>query len=43
MLNVKKTKEMIIVFRITKNLMRQIEINDESIETVGSSKYLGLN
>ena len=43
MLNVKKTKEMIIVFRITKNLMRQLEINDESIETVGSSKYLGLN
>ena len=41
MLNVKKTKEMIIDFRITKNLRRQLEINDESVETVGSYKYLG--
>ena len=41
MLNVKKTKEMIIDFRITKNPMRQLEINDESVETVGSYKYLG--
>ena len=41
MLNVKKTKEMIIDFRITKNLMRQLEINDESVETVGPYKYLG--
>ena len=40
MLNVKKTKETIIDFRVTKNLMRQIEINDESVETVGSYKYL---
>ena len=36
-----KTKEMIIDFRITKNPMRQLEINDESVETVGSYKYLG--
>ena len=36
MLNVKKTKEMIIDFRITKNSMRQLEINDESVETDGS-------
>ena len=42
MLNVKKTKEMTIDFRITKNPMRQLEINDESVETVGSYKYLGL-
>ena len=41
MLNVKKTKEMIIDFRVTKNPMRQLEINDESVETVGSYKYLG--
>ena len=41
MLNVKKTKAMIIDFRITKNPMRQLEINDESVETVGSYKYLG--
>ena len=41
MLNVKKTKEMIIDFRLTKNHMRQLEINDESVETVGSYKYLG--
>ena len=41
MLNVKKTKEMIIDFRIRKNPMRQLEINDESVETVGSYKYLG--
>ena len=41
MFNVKKTKEMIIVFRITKNPMRQLEINDESVETVGFYKYLG--
>ena len=41
MLNVKKTKEMIIDFRLTKNPMRQLEINDESVETVGSYKYLG--
>ena len=41
MLNVKKTKEMIIDFRITKKPMRQLEINDESVETVGSYKYLG--
>ena len=41
MLNVKKTKEMIIDFRITKNPLRQLEINDESVETVGSYKYLG--
>ena len=40
MLNVKKTKEMIIDFRITKNPMRQLGINDESVETVGSYKYL---
>ena len=32
---------MIIDFRITKNPMRQLEINDESVETVGSYKYLG--
>ena len=41
MLNVKKTKEMNIDFRITKNPMRQLEINDESVETVGSYKYFG--
>ena len=41
MLNVKKTKAMIIDFRITKNPMRQLEINDEPVETVGSYKYLG--
>ena len=41
MLNVKKTKEMIIDFKITKNPMRQLEINDESVETVGFYKYLG--
>ena len=41
MLNVKKTKEMIIDFRITKNPMRQLEINDESVETVAPYKYLG--
>ena len=41
MLNVNKTKEMIFDFRITKNPMRQLEINDESVETVGPDKYLG--
>ena len=41
MLIVKKTKEMIIDLRITKNPMRQFEINDEFVETVGSYKYLG--
>ena len=41
MSNFKKTKEMIIDFRITKNPMHQLEINDESVETVGSYKYLG--
>ena len=41
MLNVKKTKEMIIDFRLTKNSMRQLEIKDESVETVGCYKYLG--
>ena len=40
MLNIKKTKEMIIDFRVTKNPMRQLEINDDSVETVGSYKYL---
>ena len=38
---VKKTKEMIIDFRLTKNPMRQLEIKDESVETVGCYKYLG--
>ena len=33
---VKKTKEMIIDQRITKNPMRLFEINDEAIETDGS-------
>ena len=32
---------MIFNFRITKNPMRQLEINDESVETVGPDKYLG--
>ena len=32
---------MIIDFRITKNPMRQLEINGESVDTVGSYKYLG--
>ena len=41
MLNVKKTKEMIIDFRIPKNPMRQFEINDKSVETVGSYKFWG--
>ena len=41
MLNVKKTKEMIIDFRIKKNPMRQLEINDGSVKTVGSYKYFG--
>ena len=41
LLNVKKIKEMIIDFRITKNPMRQLEIYDESVETVGAYKYLG--
>ena len=41
MLNVKKTREMIIDFRVTKNPMRQLEINDEAVETVVSYKYLG--
>ena len=40
MLNVEKTKEMIIDFRVTKNPMRQFENNDESV-AVGSYKYLG--
>ena len=35
MLDVKKTKQMIIDFRLTKNPMRQLEINDESVEIVG--------
>ena len=41
MLNVKKTKEIIIDFRLTKNPMRQLEIKNEAVETVGSYKYLG--
>ena len=40
-LNVKKTKEMIIDFRITKNPLRPLEIIDDSVETVGSNN-LGL-
>ena len=32
---------MVIDFRLTMNPMRQLEINDGSVETVGSYKYLG--
>ena len=41
MLKVEKTKEMIIDFRMTKNPVRELEINDESAETFGSYRYFG--
>ena len=40
-LNVKKTKEMIIDFRINKPTLEPIKINDVAVDVVKSYKYLG--
>ena len=42
LLNVKKTKELLIDFRIKKDPLQPITIKNEVVDTVDSYKYLGV-
>ena len=42
LLNIKKTKELIIDFRIMKDPLKQLTIKDEPVEIVSTYKYLGV-